>query len=119
MKISDYKDEEALDLVADLIEPAGKIFSDQKLREAIKEENARSKVAKLIIKNHKTEIIEILARINNTPVKEYHFTVMSLLTDVMDIIQDEELMAVFTSQGQKTESTSSGSVSENTEAKEM
>lgn len=116
MKISDYKDEEALDLVADLIEPAGKIFSDQELRKAVKDGSSKPSVAKIIIKNHKSEIIEILARINNVPVNEYHFTVMSLITDVIDIIQDQELMSVFYSQGQKTEITSSGSVSENTEA---
>ena len=95
-KISEYKDEEALDLLADLIEPAAEIAQDKGLADAMRE-GKRAKAVKLAIKNHKPEVMQILARIDGVPVEEFHCNVITLPIRLMDILNDDDFMAVFTS----------------------
>lgn len=117
MKISDFKDEEALDLLADLIEPAAHIFGNEKMRDAVKAKKPALELARLSIKENKKEVIEILARLNGVPVEEYHCTIASIIKDVLDILNDKDLVDFFSSQVQMTEQTSSISVMPNTEGK--
>lgn len=113
-KLSEYKDEEALDLLADILEPAIKIFADPAFAGAIIT-NKRVTAVKIAAKNHKREVMEILAAMEGVPIDEYHCNVLTLPMRLLDIINDEGLQAVFTSQVQeKKESTSSGPVTENT-----
>ena len=111
-KISEYKDEEALDILADLIEPAETIFSDKDVQSA----NSKSmwKAVKVAIKKHKKEVMEIMAILDGVPVEDLHINVLSLPIKVMEVISDKDLVNFFVLQGQNMESTSSGSVMENT-----
>lgn len=95
-KLSEYKDDEALDLLADIVEPAAAIFADKNVKEAFRSDN-KFKAAKAIIKTHKKEIIEILARLNNTPVEEYHCNIFTLPAVILQILQDQELVDFFSS----------------------
>lgn len=115
MKITDFKNEDALDLVADLIEPAVEIFSDEKVRDLFRNNGNKVQLAKHILKSHKKAIIEIFARLNNTPVKDYECDVITLMKDLLDVLNDKDLLAVFTLEGQKMANTSFGSVTESTE----
>lgn len=115
MKITDFQNEDALELVADLITPATEIFTDAKLRDMVRKGGNKINVIKHILKNHQKPIIEIFARMHNTPVKEYKCNVVSLTKDLLDIMNDDELLAVFTSAEQKMENTSFGSATENIE----
>ena len=111
-KLSEYRDEDALDLLADLIEPAETIFSDKDVQSA----NSKSmwKAVKVAIKKHKKEVMEIMAILDGAPVEDLHINVLSLPIKVMEVISDKDLVNFFVSQGQNMESTSSGSVTENT-----
>ena len=62
MKLSEYQGEAALDLLADLIEPAGEIMSDKEIGEMFKKN--RFKAIGLAIKNHKKAVIQIMATID-------------------------------------------------------
>ena len=113
-KLSEYKDEEALDLLADILEPAIKIFADPDFARAMMADK-RMTAIKVAVKSHKHEVMEILAAMDGVPVNEYHCNVLTLPMRLLDIMNDEGLKAVFTSQVQeKKESTSSGPVTENT-----
>lgn len=96
-KLSEYKDEEALDLLADIIEPASVIFSDDKVKDTFKKAKGKSIIplAKIIIQNHKNEIMDILARLDGTERNEYHCNVLTLPITVMQILQDKELIDFF------------------------
>ena len=121
MRLSDIKGEEAFDTLADIIEPLTIIFTDEEIVKISKEENAPPiKYVVPAIKNHKKEIIEVLARLENEPVEEYKKKVnlVSLPKQVLDLINDPEVQDLFTSQAQMTQLGSSGSAMENTEAKE-
>lgn len=81
MRLSDYKGEEALDVLADIIEPLTAIFADEEFRDLTKQKNTPVvKFVKPMIKNHKKELIEVLARLENKPVEEYKqgLTLMTL-----------------------------------------
>ena len=114
MKLSEFKDDAALDLIADIIEPATEILADP----AIKEAFGRSKMAaiKVAIKNHKSAIREIIARLDGKMPEECHFTALSLPVKLLTLLNDPELQQLFTLSGQTEGENACSSASENTEA---
>ena len=122
MKLSDYKGEEALDVLADIIEPLTIILTDKDIQALAEEKASPIKYVKPALKNHKSEVIGILARLENKPVKEFEkeVTIFSLPKLVLDFINDPEAQSLFTSQGQTDMNLKphSGSATENTEAEE-
>lgn len=128
MRLSDFKGEEALDVLADIIEPLTYILADaevQDIRKKAQEEKKAVPYIKYIapaIKNHKPELIQILARLERQTVEEYtaELNLVTLPMQVLDLISDPEIQSLFQSQSQTpvTPLASSGSVLENTEATE-
>ena len=59
--------------------------------------------------------MKILATLDRVPVEEYHCNLLSLPMKVIEILNDPELLAFFTYQGQSEDEADSGSVTENTE----
>jgi hypothetical protein len=77
-------------------------------------------MVKPAIKNHKRDLIVILARLENMPVDEYEkkMNLLTLPKQVMELFNDPEVQNLFFSQGesQVTSLASSSSATENTEA---
>lgn len=122
MKLSDYRGEKALDILADLIEPAAAIMADKEITNAVRSNLPKIKIVKMAIKNHKPEVIEILAILDGENPKEYadKVTLFTLPAKLLEIFNDPELMSLFTLQGQRTaDETTSGSATESTEAAEQ
>lgn len=117
MKLSEIKGEAALDLLADIIEPATEIMSDPKIKDLVKVEN-KGAIIKLLIKSHKKSIIEILAAIDGVPVDKYDVNVLTLPVKILEILNDQELMDFFTSQVSMEDQTSSIEPMVNTAEKE-
>ena len=113
MKLSEYQGEAALDLLADLIEPAGEIMSDKEIGEVFKKN--RFKAIGLAIKNHKKAVMQIMAVLDGVPVEEYKCNVFSLPVKILEILNDPEMIQLFQYQGQTGDANSSGSASENIE----
>ena len=113
MKLSEYQGEAALDILADLIEPAGEIMSDKEIGDVFKEN--RFKAIGLAIKNHKKSVMQIMATMDGVPVDEYKCNVFTLPLKILELLNDSELIRLFTYQGQRGGANSSGSASENTE----
>ena len=113
MKLSEYQGEAALDILADLIEPAGEIMSDKEIGEVFKEN--RFKAIGMAIKNHKRAVMQILATMDGVPVEEYKCNVFSLPVKILELLNDPEMIQLFQYQGQTGDANSSGSASENTE----
>lgn len=114
MKLSDYKDEKALDLLADIIEPAAEIMSDQEVIETAKGENM-ARTASVILKRHKKAVIAVLAALDGVPVEEYHCNVFSLPAKLLELFNDPDIAQLFSFAGQTEDETSSGSRMESTE----
>ena len=113
MKLSEYQGEAALDLLADLIEPAGEIMSDKEIGEVFKDN--RFKAIGMAIKNHKKAVMKILATMDGVPVEEYKCNVLTLPVKILELLNDPELIRLFQYQGQTGDANSSGSASVNTE----
>ena len=113
MKLSEYQGEAALDILADLIEPAGEIMSDKEIGEVFKEN--RFKAIGLAIKKHKKAVMQIMATMDGVPVDEYKCNVFTLPVKILELLNDSELIRLFTYQGQTGDANSSGSASENIE----
>ena len=113
MKLSEYQGEAALDLLADLIEPAGEIMSDKEIGEVFKDN--RFKAIGMAIKNHKKAVMKILATMDGVPVEEYKCNVLTLPVKILELLNDPELIQLFQYQGQTGDANSSGSASVNTE----
>nr|DAI82398.1 MAG TPA: hypothetical protein [Caudoviricetes sp.] len=93
MKLSEYKNEAAIELLADILEPATKILADEKIKELI--DGPRISLIKYVLKNHKSEIIEILAIMDGVPVEEYECNFLTLPSKVMALLNDKDLMSFF------------------------
>lgn len=98
MKISDFKNEEALDLLVEIIDPVSKMMTDQAFIAKLKGAN-KMEAVKIILKDHKSEIIEILAKLNGQKVEEYQGTIITMTVQILEILNDEDLVDFFTSQG--------------------
>lgn len=115
-RLSDIKDEEALDVIADLLEPIVVICQNKELVKAVRSNKNKLKIAQIAIRANKKEVMEILSILSDE--KEYHCSAISILNDAKTLFGDQELIDFFTSQVLTEEQTSSASASENTEAKE-
>ena len=113
MKLSEYQGEASLDILADLIEPAGEIMSDKEIGEVFKKN--RFKAVALAIKNHKNAVMQIMAIMDGVPADEYKCNVLTLPVKILELLNDPALIQLFTYQGQTGDANSSGSVSENIE----
>ena len=118
MKLSDFENERALDLLADIIEPAAEITGDTKVVQLLKSGKPTLFAVAEILRHHKKSAIEIVAALHGERPDTVKFNAITLAGDVLDILNDPELQAVFTSQSQPSAVTSSGSATENTEADE-
>ena len=110
MKLSDVKGERTLDVLADLIGPIATLAEDDKVKRLFTRESApegmtarefgTKKIKELmpaLIKDHKAELIEILATLEGTDPKAYAkgLTLAKLTKDVLELVGDEEFVAFF------------------------
>ena len=99
MKLSDLKDEAALDALADLIEPSSEIMTDKEVV-ALFKSGQRTKAISKAIKNHKKAVITILAISEGENPEEYQPSVLSLPAKLLEIFNDKEMLDLFRLQGQ-------------------
>ena len=79
MKLSDFKGEAALDVLADIIEPLTIILADEEMQKLANSHAPTLAYVKPAIKNHKQQVFEVLARLEDVPVEEFKET-CSLIT---------------------------------------
>ena len=117
-KLSDYKDDEAIELWADLLEPLTMILVDEKIRQVIQSGNPKILIAREILKAHKKEATEILLRIDPEPLNGLNI-ILRLIALLADIGEYPEIRSFFGYAEQaKTDSVSGGSPTESTEVGE-
>ena len=115
-KLTDYKDNEAIDLWADLLDPLSDILTDEKIRKVVQSGKSKMDIVKEILKRHKKQATEILLRIDNTPIDGLNI-IVRLVDLVTDIGENEEIRGFFGyAEQDQTEDESSGSPTENIEA---
>ena len=120
MKLSDIRGEEALDVLAELVDPAVEIMADEEIAEIVRSKQPKIGLVKPILKNHKKSLIQIFAALEREDPEEYvkNMNILTLPSMLIDLLNDPAIVELFSSQGQKMEDESSGSATENTEAEE-
>lgn len=116
MKLSDIKGEKALDLLVDLIDPVTAIMADEEITAIYRSKKPKILLVKKLIENHKKEVLTILALLNEEDPSTYEPSLIALPIMILDLVNDEELKDLFTSQRQMKGNVSSISAMENTEA---
>lgn len=127
MRLSDIKGERAIEVIGELIDPianiaedkeASALFRREKLPEGIDAKafvvSRLRKGLPVLLKNHKGDIVSILAAIEGVTPAEYAATLdlKKVVKDLTELLTDEEFMAFFTSEQSEK---SSGSVTANSE----
>lgn len=115
-KISDFKNEEALDLLVRIIDPAVALMQDQEAVAKLYKKGTQLEGVKDLIGKHKKEVIELLAAIEGVPADEYEFNALMIPIRLLEILNDKELVAFFTAQQNLASNGSSGDATENTGA---
>ena len=120
MKITEYKGEDAVDLLADIMEPAMEIFADSEVFKLYEDGRVTIKDIKHLLKTHKKAVIEIMARVDGIPYEEYvkKVNIFTLPKKALELLSDKELMDFFASQGLNLGNALFGSVMENIEETE-
>lgn len=113
--MAERTNEEALDLFADLLEPVAVMLGDKELRDIINRKEPMIRAAAAAIRNHKSEVIQILARLEEVPVEEYRVNLLALPVKVVRLLNKPEVAELFIGAGQMNVAASSGSATENTE----
>lgn len=110
-KLSEYKDEEAIELLADIMEPTAAIFADDEVVKEYRGGNTMAAIQKAL-KKHAKKIMQIMATIEGVPLSEYHCNVLALPKTILEIISDPELQGFFSSLASTEETESSGDATE-------
>lgn len=97
MKLSDIQNEQALDVLADIIEPTASILADEEVKRIYNNE-PKLKLVSYILKNHKESVIEIMARLDGKDAENYTFNLLTLPKKLLELINDPELQELFTLQ---------------------
>ena len=115
-KLSEIKGEDALDVLADVLEPVSVIAQDEEFVKAVRDKKfSKIEMVRYLLKNHKAEILKTMAIIDGKDVENYSPSIIELPVMLLDLLNDPDLLSLFTSQDTVT---SSGSVTENTEETE-
>ena len=110
MKLSDIKGERTFDVIAEIIDPISNIAADKEATELFTRKplpdgvTARDfvmqrikKSVPILLKNHKNDLIVILAAIEGVSVDEYKgsLNLVKLTTDTVELLNDEAFKAFF------------------------
>lgn len=107
--------DESLELFADLLEPVASILADGEVLNALQSGGPMIRAVSLAIKRHKTEVVEVLARIDGEDPATYKVNIVALPFRLLNILNSPEVKDLFTGLEQSNAAVSSGPATENTE----
>jgi hypothetical protein len=95
-KLSEVKGEEALDVLAEILEPIVTIINDEEVKAGFETNVAKS--VSVALKKYKTEILQIFASINGKSVEETceEIDILSLPSYIVEILNEPEIQRLFT-----------------------
>lgn len=94
-KLSEIKGEEALDVLAEILEPIVTIANDDEVRAGF--ETNIAKCVAVALKKYKKEILQIFASVNGKSVEETceEIDILSLPTYIIEILNEPEIQSLF------------------------
>lgn len=113
MKLSELRDDQALDALEALIDPVCDIVNKETL-EMVSQKKFRE-LFKVLLHDHRRSLVAILAAVECKKPEEFSFSLGDLFEKFKDLLEDTEFMKVFRSQLQTVARESSGAASADTE----
>lgn len=94
-KLSEIKGEEALDVLAEILEPIVEIANDEDVRAGF--DTNIAKCVSVALKKYKKQILEIFASINGKSVDETceEIDLLSLPSYILDVLSDPAIRRLF------------------------
>lgn len=93
-KLSEIRGEDALDVLADLLEPVSEIFTDNEFINKIRG-GEKMKACTLAIRNHKAAVLRILATLNGVAPEAYNPSLAEIPILLLQLLNDPDVVAVF------------------------
>lgn len=119
MRLSEFKDERGVEVVAKLLVPVCTIAANPANAEAKKTCKNKLEFASAMIQNNPTEVKTMLAILADENPAEYHCNGATVMIGLLEMLADPEVMQLFGLQSKMTGQTCSGSQSETTGAPEQ
>lgn len=116
MKLLEAKGVDAIEILADLLDPIAEIAKDGEILSCV-QTGQKLKAVKFAMKRHAKTILEILAICEGVPVEDYHPSVLDIPAKLLEVVNTPEVESLFTSQVQ-TQASSFGLATESTEVEE-
>ena len=112
-KLADYKGEEGINKLADLLELAAEIMTDQEV--VNQAQNNRLKAVRAALKNHPKAVLTIMAILADENPETYEPPMLALPAMLLNLFNDPDVVSLFTLQGQSMANNPSGSAMANIE----
>lgn len=113
--LSEFRGVEALEVLADLIEPANEFMTDKEVVLLLRNRSTILSGAALILRKYPKAILRIMARLDEADPETYNPSLVALPKMLVELFNDPELIDLFTSQGRNEDQTNSGSAMGNIE----
>ena len=120
-KLSEFKDDEAMDVLAEILDPMVHMMQNKKFVLAFKGDKKndikpnRVEAIKIAITDNRADVVKIMAVLNETPVEEFHYNLLTLPQMMVEMFNDKELIDFFGYQSETDSEIPSGSAMENIE----
>ena len=112
MRQNERSNEEELELFADLLDPAAELLADPEIAAVLRGSGTVGDAVKRALRVHKAAVLEILARLEDTPPAAYRVRASELPGKLMALFSLPGVRDLFPSQGRRDSAGSSGSASE-------
>lgn len=96
-KLSEYKDREAIEILAKILAPVVTVFGDKAIAQELVRGN-KLKSIQMSMEKYPDEIFKLLATLEGVPVEQYHCSVTSIPKMLLEMMEDEDLTSFFTEQ---------------------
>lgn len=116
-KLSEIKNEDALDAIVDMIDPIIELSQDEEFRNKFRDGDKKDAI-KLAVKKHKSAVIALFAALDGEPIETYSINIMQIPARLLELFNDESITGFFQSQGLMDSDASFGSATETTEGNE-
>lgn len=93
MKLTDFKDSEAIRVVADLLPYVGNIAKNSVIEQARK--GSMLDFAATLLRENSSDVLAMLAILDNQAPAEYHCNAATVIKDVFNMISDPALLELF------------------------
>lgn len=100
MKLSEFKDEEAFEVFAKLMEPASKLIADKQIQAVFTGNLPKLKAVEIACKKYPKACMALLAILDRQEPKEYHISLPEIPVKLLDVLNDPALLDLFTQQSQ-------------------